>query len=115
MAFNDIERKKIENALVAYLTKMRPPLNIRAQLDYGYRLSEQSVELVEIRPQWDDPSIIHEHPFAKATYVKRQNYWKVYWQRADLKWYSYEPAPTVPSIEKFLVVVEADKYACFFG
>ena len=52
---------------------------------------------------------------AKATYVRSQNIWKVYWQRADLKWHSYDPDPEVDSIEDFLSVVDADKYACFFG
>jgi hypothetical protein len=56
-----------------------------------------------------------ENPIAKATYVKSTALWKVYWQRADLKWHSYEPTPQVGSIEKFLAVVDEDRYACFFG
>ena len=115
MAFNDLDRKRIENAMAAFLAKRRPPPHIRPQLDLGYRLIEQSVELFEIRPQWDNPSIIREHPFAKATYVRTQNLWKVFWQRADLKWHGYEPASTVKSIEEFLSAVDADPYGCFFG
>jgi hypothetical protein len=115
MAFHDIERKKIENALADLLTKIRPPEHIRSELDYGYKLSGQSVEIFEIRPQWNDKRKIHEHPFAKATFVKTQNLWKVYWQRADLKWHGYQPELTVSSIEKFVAVVLADEYACFFG
>jgi len=115
MSFSEFELKRIEKMLSAFLTKRRPPAHIRQQMDLGYRLSGQSVELFEIRPQWDDSSKIHEHPFAKATYVKTKNVWKIYWRRADLKWHGYEPVPTVPSIEKFLDVVDADSYACFFG
>lgn len=115
MAFNELELKRIEKALSAFLGKRRPPAHIRPQLDLGYKVVGQSVELLEIRPQWDDPSVIHRHPFAKATYVKTQSEWKVYWQRADLKWHRYDPVPTVPSIERFLAVVNADEYCCFFG
>jgi hypothetical protein len=115
VAFNDLDRKRIENAMAAFLTKHRPPPHIRPQLDIGYRLIEQSVEIFEIRPQWDNPSIIREHPFAKATYVRTQSLWKVYWKRADLKWHGYEPASTVKSIEEFLTAVDADPYGCFFG
>jgi hypothetical protein len=115
MAFNDIEKKKIERALESFLAKHRPPPHIRPDLDIGYRLSDQSVEILEIRPQWNDKSIIREQPVAKATYVKTQKLWKVYWQRADLKWHGYEPALTVPTIDKFLAVVAADEYGCFFG
>jgi hypothetical protein len=75
MAFSEFEQKKIENALADFLAKRRPEPHISPELDYGYKLSGQSVELVEIRPQWDNPSIIREHPFAKVTYVKTQKAW----------------------------------------
>ena len=52
---------------------------------------------------------------AKATYVKKQNVWKVYWQRADLKWHRYDPDPEVPSLQAFLDLVDRDEHACFFG
>lgn len=115
MAFHDIEKKRIENVLDGFLIKRRPPAHIRPQLDLGYRLLGQSIELTEIRPQWDDPSNIQERPFAKATYVKAQSVWKIFWQRADLKWHGYKPAPTARSIEEFLAIVDADEHACFFG
>lgn len=50
------------------------PAHIRADLDIGYRISGQSVEILEIRPQWNDRSIIHQHPIAKATYVRTMNH-----------------------------------------
>ena len=55
-----------------FLAKRRPPPHIRPDLDISYRLSDQSVEILEIRPQWNDRTIIREHPIAKATYVKTQ-------------------------------------------
>jgi len=115
MAFNDLESKRIENAMAAFMAKRRPPPHIRPELDFGYRVSGQSIEIFEIRPQWDDPAIIHERPFAKATYVSTQNLWKVFWKRSDQKWHGYEPASTVKSIQDFLAVVDADPYGCFFG
>jgi len=36
---------------------------------------------------------------AKTTYVKKSGLWKVYWQRADMKWHSYDPMPEVGSLE----------------
>jgi uncharacterized protein Usg len=47
--------------------------------------------------------------------VKAQDVWRVFWQRADLKWHRYDPAPEVPSLEDFLQLVQEDKHACFFG
>jgi hypothetical protein len=115
MAFSEFEQKKIEKALNDFLAKRRPEPHIRPKLDFGYRITGLSVELLEIRPQWNNPEIIREHPFAKATYVKTKKAWKVFWQRADLKWHGYQPNLMVPSIEKFLQVVDTDEYGCFFG
>lgn len=115
MALNDIERKRIENLVGAFVEKLRPPPHIRSQLDFGFRVTGQSIELFEIRPQWNKPEIKHESSFAKATFVRAQGMWKVYWKRADLKWHGYEPVPEVSAIENFLAVVEKDEHSCFFG
>ena len=115
MPLNDIERKRIEKTVGAFIEKLRPAAHIRPELDFGCRVSGQSVELFEIRPQWNRPEIKRESSFAKATFVRTQRLWKVYWQRADLKWHSYEPAPEVTTIEEFLAIVKKDENACFFG
>lgn len=115
MAFNDIERKRIERALDAFLAEHRPPAHIRPKLDLGYRLSDQSVEILEIRPQWDDESIIHKRGIAKATYVRSRKLWKLFWKRADMKWHAYEPHPTASNIDEVLTVVGSDDCCCFFG
>lgn len=115
MAFNDLDRKRIERAMDKFLAKRRPPPHIRPELDIGYRLIDQSVEILEIRPQWDAPSITHERSFAKATYVRTRNLWRVFWKRADLKRHGYEPASKVKTIDEFLAAVDADPYGCFFG
>jgi len=87
MAFNEIEKKRCEKAVSAFMEKRRPPAHIRDQLDLGYRLKGQSVEIFEIRPDWRDHAKKMEEPVAKATYVRSQNVWKIFWQRADLKWH----------------------------
>jgi hypothetical protein len=115
MALNGIERKRIEKSVSAFVEKRRPAPHIRPQLDLGFRVSGQSVELFEIRPQWDKPEIKRESSYAKATYVRTQRIWKVYWKRADLKWHSYEPVAEVAAIDDFLAVVQKDEYGCFFG
>ena len=107
MALCDFETKKIE--------KRRPPPHIRAELDLGFRVKGQGVEVFEIRPRWRNPDEKIEHAVARASYVKTQSIWKIYWQRADLKWHSYEPNPEVGSLQEFLATVDRDDYAAFFG
>ncbi|MBX9905710.1 MAG: DUF3024 domain-containing protein [Burkholderiales bacterium] len=115
MALNDLERKRIENTVTAFVQKHRPAPHIRPELDIGFRVSGQSVEIFEIRPRWKKPKVKMEHPIAKATFVRSTGLWKIFWMRSDLKWQGYEPLPVVGSIEKFLAAVEKDEYACFWG
>jgi hypothetical protein len=115
MAFSELEQKRIEKVVEAYVEQKRPPPHIRAKLDIGFRLKGQSIEIFEIRPYWRDESQIIEQSVAKATYVKTQDHWKVFWKRADLKWHGYEPKARVRKIEDFLKVVDDDAYGCFWG
>ncbi len=115
MAFSEFEKKRLESLAMASIERRRPPPHLRAKIDLGFRLSGQSIELVEIRPRWQGtPGETTETPIAKATYVMAQKLWKVYWQRADLKWHSYPGAPTVKSAEQFFEIVGEDEHACFF-
>ena len=115
MVLSEFEFKKVEKAVSRFIEKRRPPPHIRPELDLGFRLSGQVVEIFEIRPIRNNLEEKMEHSIAKATYVKTRAVWKVYWMRADLKWHSYAPVPTVDDIEKFSELVENDKHACFFG
>ena len=115
MSFSEFEKKRIEKILGRYIEKNRPPENVRDQVDLSYKISGQSVEIFEIRPVWNDPNEKIEEPIAKATYVTSRDIWKVFRQRADLKWHRYDPDPEVASIEEFVELVENDDYACFFG
>jgi len=50
MALNDIERKRIEKVVDAFVQERRPAPHIRPELDIGFRVAGQSVEIFEIRP-----------------------------------------------------------------
>lgn len=115
MAISEFERKRCEREVEKFLEVHRPPDHVRNEVDLSYRIENQSIELFEIRPQWDNPSEKIEIPVAKATYVKKDQIWKIYWQRQDLKWHSYTPVPQVRYFEEFLSIVGEDANACFFG
>lgn len=113
MAFSEFEERRIGKVVGGFVEKRRPPAHVRDRSDLMFAIEGQSVFLLEKRRLMDGKVI--ERPFAKATWVKTQDVWKLYWQRANLKWHSYEPAAAVPTIEVFCDVVGADLYGCFWG
>lgn len=115
MALTNEQIKEIEQAAAKYMYYNRPPLEIRDQLDFGYRIEDQNVYLFEIRPRWDKHEEKTETPVAKTTYIKSKNLWKIYWMRGNLKWYHYEPVPFVKTISGFFDLVTEDALNCFFG
>ncbi len=102
MPISEFETKKWEKLVGAFIEKRRPPAHLRHELDLGYRVKGQSVEIFEIRPRWRCPNETIEEAGAKTTFVKKKILWKVYWQRANLKWQRYDPNPEVDSLEEFL-------------
>ncbi len=115
MALTEKQIQEVTTAGQAFLEKRRPEEKIRKQLDLAYRIEGQSVMVYEIRQKWRNPDEYTESPVGKATFVKTQNHWKVFWMRSNFKWYSYPPKPTVTSIKAFFKLVDEDKHACFFG
>ncbi|MBY5940029.1 DUF3024 domain-containing protein [Halomonas sp. DP5N14-9] len=115
MAFNDLERKRVEKAAEAFVEKRRPPPHLRSKLDLAFRIDGHNLEIFEVRQRYDKPDEKLEIPVAKASYVRKHDVWKVYWQRADLKWHGYTPCPQVETVEAFLELVDRDEMACFFG
>ncbi|MEZ2145845.1 DUF3024 domain-containing protein [Bradyrhizobium sp. DN5] len=107
--------KRCEKVVAEFVEKRRPPPHLRAKVDLAFRIAGQSVELFELRPHFQDKDRVLEHPIAKATYNKSKKIWKVFWQRADMKWHGYQPYPEAASIEEFLEVVREDTHCCFFG
>ena len=115
MSFSEFEIKRFEKEISEFMDKLRPLVHIRNEVDLGFRLDGQSVEIFEIRAVWNNPEKKMEEPVAKATYVKCKNLWKVYWMKSDLKWHKYEPEFEVKELADFVAVVDEDRYACFWG
>jgi hypothetical protein len=115
MAFTELETKRYEKLVGQFIEKHRPSAEMRDKVDLSFRIAGQSIVIFEIRAILQKPGVKIESNVAKATYVKAQTCWKVYWQRADLKWHSYPPRPQVKSVQDFLALVEQDQHGCFWG
>jgi hypothetical protein len=116
MALTELETARLRRLVGHFVESRRPAPHIRPKLDIGYRITGQSVEIFEVRPLFGGPpGAKHEGRVAKATFVRSRNGWRVFWQRSDLRWHGYDPAPEVATIEDFLRLVGRDAYACFWG
>ena len=98
-----------------FWSRRRPKLEIRHLMREGQRIDGQSIELFYVRPRFNDPSRQLEEPIAKLTYVRASNSWRIFWQRADLKWHRYAPHPDADSLAAALRVIHQDANCCFFG
>ena len=115
MAIGILTTVDIIEIMENYLVEVRPPEDIRSELDIGYKIEDQSVVLVEIRPIWNNPSEIREYGYAKATFIKSKNVWRTFWLPGNLKWLSYKLVPEVATLKEFLNIVDEDKMGCFKG
>ena len=115
MAIDIFQTLDVIEVMENFIDKNRPPENIRHQVDLTYKIEGQSVIVFELRPRWNKPEEIMECNIAKTTFVHAKKYWKVFWQRSDLKWHSYKPKPIVKTVKEFVKVIEEDKYGCFWG
>ena len=115
IVLNELEKKKVENVVGAFVARRRPPVHLRKEVDLDFRLKGQSIEIFEIRPVWQGNGETHEIPVAKATFVRTRGAWRLYWQRSDLKWHRYEPLPEATAIETVVEEVDADPFGCFWG
>ena len=105
----------IENQIRKYIEHKRPPIEIRDQLDIDYSYKNNTLEIFEIRPRFDNKKIYHNISIAKAKFVKSQNCWKIYWMRASGKWVGYDPISNIFSISDVLKEIEDDRHGCFWG
>ncbi len=106
----------IEIQLKSFIESLRPEEEeILKQLDFGYSWDGQYAFLYEIRPQWDNPTKIRHHEFAKLRFIKSSKIWKLYWLRGSGKWESYKPVPDSKILQKLLEEISNDKFGCFFG
>ena len=62
MAFTTQETTDIESAMADFMTKRRPPEEIRDRLDLAWRIKGQSVVIYSIRPSGPRQSWRHPEP-----------------------------------------------------
>ena len=114
MAISEFELFKVESAAKKFCGDRNqhfPP----EQLYIDYKMEEQTLYILEVRPKWNDPTEKTELFVAKFTYVKKDKIWKLYWQRQNMKWQQYEPNGVDKHLESLIKIVSEDPQGCFWG
>ena len=62
----EFDTKRCEKLVSKFIERRRPPAHIRAKLDLSFRISGQSVEIFEVRPNWRDETNIREELWSKV-------------------------------------------------
>lgn len=114
MAFTETQLEKIKSEMDCFIEKRRPPKHLRNKVDLAYKIDKLSIIIYEMRARFMGEGMA-EMPVAKAGYVVKDDKWKIYWQRADLKWHLYEPKKEVKKLADFIKSVDEDKHRCFWG
>lgn len=115
MAFKKEELNRWQPIIASYIEEQRPPKTVRPQVDIGYTIEDQSIIIYTIRPKWKQPEEKTKIPVAKVTWLRNRQVWKVYWQRADMKWHKYDPLPKAKKLGKIIQELKEDPHACFWG
>lgn len=105
----------IHAILGAYVERVRPPVEIRHELDITYTVEGHNVFINEVRPAYPSKTQLRASPNVKFTYVESRDVWKIYWMRGNLQWSAYGPAPEVKTLEEAVAIYDRDDHYCFKG
>ena len=114
MTFNEFELQYVAHT-VGKLCKRKSPAHLRCQQRTVYVVEGHDVTVYEERLRWDNPQEWTNSGIAKFKYNRKQNVWKLYWMKSDLKWHVYELLPESTRIDKLVVEVDKDPHGAFFG
>lgn len=115
MPIPETELRECLRAAGAFIEKRRPRPEFRDQLDLRADIEGAALVLSEVRPSYQDPTVIRHHPFAKVKWIGARRQWRLYWMRADLKWHEYKPGRPLTDINAILAAIDRDEHGCFFG
>lgn len=115
MPIPENELRECLRAAGAFIEKRRPRPEIRHLLDFRADIEKSALVLSQVRPKYQDPTVIRNFPFAKVRWIGTRRQWRLYWMRGNLKWHAYEADRPLTDIAEILEEIDRDTHGCFFG
>ena len=103
-----------ESTLIAYV-EQKIPSHIRNKLYLSYRFSNQSVILIENRPNIFKRGEWTESAVAKFRFTIKTNTWSLYWADRNSKWHKYSYTEPTEDFDLLLQAVDEDRTGIFWG
>jgi hypothetical protein len=108
---SEFEIFKVEKAAKRFCENKSFPPEL---LYIDYKMEDQTLYFLEIRPKWNDPTKKTETLVAKFMYIKKNKVWKLYWPRQNSKWKQYEPNGVNQHLEPLFKILSEDLTGCFY-
>ena len=110
--FSSLEIQLIDK-VVGQFCEGRISPRIRDELRLTYTIRNHDVVIVEERLVKNSANRITIE-IAKLRYMRVRNEWQLYWQRANGKWWPYEPH-FFSTLDESIREIDLDSDGCFFG
>jgi Protein of unknown function (DUF3024) len=110
-----ISQKEHVSRLLARFCVKYSPAHLSDQVKVDHRFRGNTVEIVEHRPGFADPTKWTEMVIATFRYSVKNGTWQLYWADRNSKWHVYELVKPSRDIGPLLREVETDPTCIFWG
>ncbi|MEK7699436.1 MAG: DUF3024 domain-containing protein [Planctomycetota bacterium] len=114
MALPVLVKNLVENKLAKYCDE-KVPIIYWDELRIGYSIRDNSVKIFEIRPTFQDKTILVEVPVAKLKYDLDSGEWSLYSANRKYRWHKYNRLKPNKDIGVLIKEIEKDKTGIFWG
>ncbi|MEM1028739.1 MAG: DUF3024 domain-containing protein [Myxococcota bacterium] len=108
-----MENARIDR-LLDHFCRTRVPPHV-ATSHYVFRVYDDTVEILELRPDPAGKRYATEVPAVKLRCSGPERSWRLEWMRDDLAWHPYRAARPLLRLDDALDEIAADPFGCFFG
>jgi hypothetical protein len=113
MPFTTLEVQLIHRVVGEFCDR-RIPNHVKDKVRLTYTIKSNEIVIFEERLV-DNPSAWMEMEIAKLRYFRGRNEWRLYWKRANDKWWPYETRTKLTTLEAMVREIDEDSHGCFFG
>ena len=107
-------RSKIERSLRSFCER-RVPEDVRDQVRLSFSVRGHSVELLEERPRWNNPSEWVSLKIAQFRFDPGSSKWSLHCRDRNQRWHYYSPLKSTRDFEALLAEVDRDPTGIFWG